>query len=513
MIYENLKNSFRIYDNIAKQTRFLKPGEVNSLFGLICPYDGVLPWQMLLPGVNSATVTSMQVMKLDDTVAYDLEDHIPSLDKYQKISGGLYIVHTAKSMGLTMSCGAYYIRLIIDGLYYFSEVFTVVDCISWDNLTEAPYLLLKYNNDCGDLGPLLYQTGWQDFLFLDTILEKEEPGIYEEGAEDALKNFTAFLQKYVDNLSFDVNVPFHLVETLVLISMHKNVELQTTSGLYSGKVRNMKTTVGQTVQNIYAVNVKFQQDTVYVNTGCCDKIPIINLECLPPVIAEILLPEGVAGVAYSATIPIAGTGPFTIGTFIVPDWMTVAIVGSNFVLTGAPETEDVGTFSVDLSVENTCGSDAVELTSSVIASCVPVQIAEVVLPDAVEAVPYSFNVPITGSTPYNIGSITKPDWMAVVITGSNFVLTGTPGVGDAGAISATLKVSNACGTYTRDFGPVVCKVYVVQCPSGIGSWSGVTCAGIAVSGPVTEGFTTATSCIREGSLVLNNAISVYDSAC
>ena len=118
MIYEHLKNSFRIYDNIAKQTRFLKPGEVNSLFGLICPYDGVLPWQMLLPDVNSATVTSMQVMKLDDTVAYDLEDYIPGLAKYQKVSGGLYIVHTAASMGLTMSCGAYYIRLIIDGLYF-----------------------------------------------------------------------------------------------------------------------------------------------------------------------------------------------------------------------------------------------------------------------------------------------------------------------------------------------------------------------------------------------------------
>lgn len=478
MIYENFKNSFRIYDNIAKQSRFLKAGEVSNLFGLICPYDGVLPWQMKVPGAG--VVTEMKVRKLDDTVAYDLAASIAGLEKKGVVAGGKYILHHYANMGVNMTPGQYYMSLIVDGEYYYSEVFTVVNCISWDNIEESPYLMLKWNNDCGDLGPILYQTGWNDVLFLDTVIEREEPSVYEEGSEDAIKNFTAFLQKYVDNLNFDAYAPFHIVETLVLMSMHKTVTLWTIGGLYTGPIRNIKASVASVVENIYVCNVKFQQDTVYVNTGCCEVIPLIP-PCVPvEIVGESALPNGSIGIPYESSKELTGDQPYVLNVVNKPDWMTIDIDGTSLNFYGTPD-ESADDLNVTLGITNECGEANMDTTIDVLDDCEAVVLGDDEAPAAVVDEPYSFSIPITGTAPYTLGATTLPSWMSASIDGTNLVLTGTP-TEEAADDPISVVVENSCGddTYESAVSTVSINIYA---DNGIFSGDGlITMSDFVVNG-------------------------------
>src|SRR4029078_3658675 len=99
---ETLKNAFRVYDNIAKQTRYLKAGEVNNLFGLISPNDGLLPFQMRLPFIGP-DISDWKIRKLDDTIAYDLNSFIGTLKIYKTTEGNSYIVSNGQDVALSMT--------------------------------------------------------------------------------------------------------------------------------------------------------------------------------------------------------------------------------------------------------------------------------------------------------------------------------------------------------------------------------------------------------------------------
>lgn len=71
----------------------------------------------------------------------------------------------------------------------------------------------------------------------------------------------------------------------------------------------------------------------------------------------VYLPNAVAGVAYSYTIPLTGTAPFSIGSIVKPSWMSIAVVGSTVELTGTPAGGDVGT-AINVSFELTNCSGA-----------------------------------------------------------------------------------------------------------------------------------------------------------
>lgn len=86
--------------------------------------------------------------------------------------------------------------------------------------------------------------------------------------------------------------------------------------------------------------------------------------------------------------------------------------------------------------------------------CVPVEISgSPVMPNGTVGVPYSFSFGLTGTAPYSIsGTVIKPAWMNVAISGSTVNITGTP----TAAINAnpvSIPISNACGntTFADDF--------------------------------------------------------------
>lgn len=103
------------------------------------------------------------------------------------------------------------------------------------------------------------------------------------------------------------------------------------------------------------------------------------------------LPDATEDEAYSHTINLSGTAPFSLSGITKPAWMTIAIVGSTVTLTGTPTTGDVDEdVPVQFTVEN-CDSDSQAFTGTIN-----------VLQDGILANPFRFGVDVPstcGATP------------------------------------------------------------------------------------------------------------------
>lgn len=278
MIYEYLKTAFPFYDNLQKQNRFVKPVKSGHGFLLNAPQDRLLPFILAVPTPTvSATIDAFVVINADtEVIAYDiLSDHAFSYTINKVAIGKTYIVSNGNDMAsLLMAAGVYYAKITINGIEYFSELFKV-HCFNYDD-NNIEFTRLEWNNDGCDLGEILYQTGFTNVVFLTSTIAKEDPQIEEEGFTDGLNNFYPSIQKYIDNLSLEDMLPFYLADALVLMSMHKKVLITLPQFIYSSEIRNIKTNISQQDGgHAYLVTVKFQQETQYVNTSCCNNMELI----------------------------------------------------------------------------------------------------------------------------------------------------------------------------------------------------------------------------------------------
>ena len=85
------------------------------------------------------------------------------------------------------------------------------------------------------------------------------------------------------------------------------------------------------------------------------------------------------------------------------------------------------------------------VTITVAPACVPVGISgSPVLPSATEGVAYTYSFALTGSAPFVLANIIKPNWMTIAITGGNNVeFSGTPGPSDSGTgIEVNFDIKN-----------------------------------------------------------------------
>lgn len=81
--------------------------------------------------------------------------------------------------------------------------------------------------------------------------------------------------------------------------------------------------------------------------ACCP------VECIPPTIsAGATFPDGVAGVAYSHAVELAGTPPITLGSVSVPSWMEVTLTAGVIRFAGIPPA--AGAYMVDIVLKG-CG--------------------------------------------------------------------------------------------------------------------------------------------------------------
>jgi hypothetical protein len=69
-----------------------------------------------------------------------------------------------------------------------------------------------------------------------------------------------------------------------------------------------------------------------------------------------------------------------------------------------------------------------------------------VLPDATVGVAYNYSFEVEGTAPFELGSMIKPDWMTITISGSTVTFTGTPEAGDIGTgIAVGFDIQNCAG--------------------------------------------------------------------
>ena len=198
------------------------------------------------------------------------------------------------------------------------------------------------------------------------------------------------------------------------------------------------------------ITVKFT-----VNNACgsqvIDKTISVTLACVAVNFTDPVLPDNLTGVAYAKNITLFGTAPFNITGVTKPSWMQLNVVGSVLQITGTPTSADTGSdLPVKFTVNNACGSQSVDQTINVTSSCIAAFFtAPTTFPSAVVGVPYSQNITVSGTAPFAIGAITKPDWMSIDLVGNTVQITGTPLTGDTEAgIPIAFTVSNACGNQT-----------------------------------------------------------------
>lgn len=281
MIYEELKTFFRIYDSVDKQNRFFKPGSVDDVFKLICPYDGLLPWQFRIPVPvgDGYDLSSWKIVNAEtDVEAFDLTANLASINNLRSVDGYDYLLFMGGTVGtLNMGNGFYYMTIVVNGHTYYSDVFNSQACMSWND-TEKPYLMLEVDNgEAVDLPPILYRVGWKQKIFLDTFIENETPSVEEEGVENGAKEFIPTLQRFINNLRFEILTNYVVGEALVLMCMHRRVILTTPNGIYNGQIKEMKPTMSQLqTGNIYSVAIDFQQETSYLNTSCGETIALLG---------------------------------------------------------------------------------------------------------------------------------------------------------------------------------------------------------------------------------------------
>lgn len=80
--------------------------------------------------------------------------------------------------------------------------------------------------------------------------------------------------------------------------------------------------------------------------------------CVPVGSGAFVPPDGTLNTPYAYTLTLTGTNPKTLGAISGnPAWMTISIASGDLVLGGTPTSpSDIGTFFLDIVINNDCGS-------------------------------------------------------------------------------------------------------------------------------------------------------------
>jgi hypothetical protein len=173
-------------------------------------------------------------------------------------------------------------------------------------------------------------------------------------------------------------------------------------------------------------------------------ITVADVPCLPTNIIDppIVLPNGIIGVPYSYTIPLEGSAPFTVDTFVKPSWLTIAIVGRNVVFSGTPDT--IGTsITVMFHIVNCApfyygASYFMNVTASTLSNCIILShqsetVGGSVFVKSTAANPVSSDITINFTITTSIGN---------TYTNNNIIFTGN-------SVSPLVKITYTSGNPTE----------------------------------------------------------------
>lgn len=189
---------------------------------------------------------------------------------------------------------------------------------------------------------------------------------------------------------------------------------------------------------------KYNSADGYSSASMCGEVP-----CTGVSIPAFAFSDAISGTAYSKSITIVGTTPLTLSIIAKPAWMSIDLTGNTLTFSGTPGGGDIASaVPVNFSITNACGSDAAYKSINVVSSCTAVAIVGTPdLPNAYTGIAYEYDITLSGTAPFSVGSFSGPAWMSASITDNILKLTGTPATGDVGtAISVAVTITNACGS-------------------------------------------------------------------
>lgn len=172
--------------------RHNQPGQNRQPFGLRCPLDNGLPFQLFFPS-GAGVVTWKMVNPVDPTGSTFIAMTTGDLIITNKSGGGFWVTYTALA-GLTtpVTCGFWEAWVTVDGVVYKSEVMHFV---------EGANFRFRFNNTA-DKGNVLYSVFSYHQFFYPTKWAWDRPTVSRDtevsvdGNENETHRFTRTVAKF-----------------------------------------------------------------------------------------------------------------------------------------------------------------------------------------------------------------------------------------------------------------------------------------------------------------------------
>ena len=183
MIPNNNLSVLPWYSSIEQQNarKWWVYGRVYPLF---TPAGFLLPFQILLPYRSSPTMTGCVLYdantnaEIDAAVASKLYNTGFAFKQFSTLGYTVAVYPGMLPLFTALSNGRYYLRITINNVYYYSEIFTVVNDIQ-------PYLKITWwdlDDFTMDAGTIVYKNpSFKNVLYLQSDLAKPEYPFEEEG--------------------------------------------------------------------------------------------------------------------------------------------------------------------------------------------------------------------------------------------------------------------------------------------------------------------------------------------
>lgn len=250
--------AFPFYSDKLKQARFSSVCSKFRQFELYSAPNRFLPFMIKKPS-DGQLIDCIKIFGLDDVQLYTIT---PSSFSYQMYSDSAYdyiFYYAGIVSGMSLPCGQYYLQ--IGG--YFSEVFTV-------HADVTKLLKLEFRHE-GNVGEAIYQNGFFQRLYFDTVLADPKYKISQEGDENGDNEFIATFTSVVKKHKVEtVLVPEYLADVLNLLAAHNEVTIGDIQG-----AKQIETETEWLVSGCFAnVEINFQEADSVFSKNCSDPVAL-----------------------------------------------------------------------------------------------------------------------------------------------------------------------------------------------------------------------------------------------
>lgn len=315
-------NNFSVlpwYNSIEEQNA-KKWWVYGKIYPLFTPAGYILPFQLIVHHTGTPTISSVALF--DGNTGQQLGEYVSDF-----VSGGLtvkqyqeYDVVVFPGSGAvlsSMSNGRYYLSITVNGITYYSEIFTVVNDIE-------PYLEIEWwniNDFVMDAGTIVYtDPAFKNKVFLQADIAKPEY-LFEEEGESRDGYFFPVKQISEKRYRFNFLAPEYLLDVMRFIRMADYVKIYKNGQTYSVDTF-LITPEWESEGDIASVNAEFDTDTV------AKKIPYISGGVIPPTPGEHYLTVNPSAITF---LPAGQTVSINIVSDInwvisLPSWLSANIM-------------------------------------------------------------------------------------------------------------------------------------------------------------------------------------------